>query len=93
MKSRILMRLIAVGVLTILSFSGNLAAQEVAAPRKKAEHHHYKFIDLGTLGGPQSYGDAGHGAANINNHGIAVGVADTNIPDPFTRITILYSAG
>jgi probable HAF family extracellular repeat protein len=47
------------------------------------EHHHYKLIVLGTLGGPQSYGDPGQGAANITNQGTAVGVADTAIPDPF----------
>jgi probable HAF family extracellular repeat protein len=47
------------------------------------EHHHYKLIVLGTLGGPQSYGVPGQGAANINNQGTAVGVADTAIPDPF----------
>jgi probable HAF family extracellular repeat protein len=46
------------------------------------EDHHYKLIDLGTLGGPQSFGDAGHGAANINNKGIAAGVADTATLDP-----------
>jgi probable HAF family extracellular repeat protein len=47
------------------------------------KHHHYKLIVLGTLGGPQSYGDPGHNAANINNQGIALGVADTAAPDPF----------
>jgi len=47
------------------------------------KHHHYKLVVLGTLGGPQSYGDAGHGAANITNQGTAAGVADTAIPDPF----------
>jgi len=45
-------------------------------------HIRYRFIDLGTLGGPQSFGDLGHGAGNINNQGTAVGVADTSLPDP-----------
>jgi probable HAF family extracellular repeat protein len=47
-----------------------------------AQHVRYKLVVIDTLGGPQSYGDAGHGAANINNRGIAAGTADTNTPDP-----------
>ena len=50
------------------------------------KHDHYKLIVLGTLGGSQSWGDPGHGAANISNPGTAVGVADTAIPDPFYPI-------
>jgi uncharacterized membrane protein len=42
----------------------------------------YKLIVLGTLGGPSSYGDPGHGAGNINNRGAAAGVADTATLDP-----------
>ena len=47
------------------------------------KHHHYKLIVLGTLGGPQSYGDPGHGAANITGRGTAAGDADTAIADPY----------
>ena len=44
-------------------------------------HARYKFIDLGTLGGPSStFEDL---AKTINNHGTAVGGADTPVPDPF----------
>src|ERR1700752_1253789 len=60
-----------------------LAMAAIPPPAAAQAHHHYKLIVLGTLGGPQSYGDAGHGAANITNQGTAVGVADTAIPDPF----------
>jgi probable HAF family extracellular repeat protein len=54
------------------------------------EHLRYKLVVIGTLGGPQSFGDAGHNAANINSKGIAAGVADTSIPDPFYP---LYNPG
>jgi len=57
-----------------------LAAQD---NRDHDKHHHYKLLDLGTLGGPQSLGDHGHGAANINNRGLAAGVADTSTADRF----------
>jgi probable HAF family extracellular repeat protein len=68
-----------------------LAALAIPAGRAQdshyhsARHHHYKLIDLGTFGGPNS------GYANpfplegglLNNRGAVVGVADTTSPDPF----------
>lgn len=62
------------------------APGEAAAP----QHHHYKLIVIGTLGGPQSFGDAGHNAANITAKGLAAGVADTGIRDPLYP---LYNPG
>lgn len=73
MKSRKLMCIAATVLFAVPAISGDLAAQE---------HLRYKLVDLGTLGGPQSFGDGGHGAGNINNGGTAVGVADTITPDP-----------
>jgi probable HAF family extracellular repeat protein len=44
---------------------------------------HYKFIDLGTFGGPASYfSEQGIGARVLNNHGDVAGYADTSTPDP-----------
>ena len=58
--------------------------------RLNAEQHggrrnqrRYKFVDVGTFGGPQSYINAAFisGAPNqINRHGTAVGAATTTIP-------------
>jgi probable HAF family extracellular repeat protein len=73
MKIRFLMCTTAITLFAALAMPVRLAAQE---------HLRYKLVDLGTLGGPQSFGDAGHGAGNINNGGTAVGVADTATPDP-----------
>jgi probable HAF family extracellular repeat protein len=71
-------------LLAALATPAGLAAQDnLALAMKSTQHHHYQLIVLGTLGGPQSYGDPGHGAANINNAGVAAGVADTNVSDPF----------
>jgi len=57
----------------------SLAAQN--NQHQKPRHHHYKFIDLGTFGGPASYffGAAG----SLNNHGTAAGSADNSAADPF----------
>jgi probable HAF family extracellular repeat protein len=66
----------------VLAAPFQLAAQDNQNHTKSA-HHHYKLIILGTLGGPQSYGDAGHGAANITNQGTVAGVADTAALDSF----------
>src|SRR5215471_11948909 len=66
-----------------LTISTRVTAQEQAKQAERLKQYHYKLIVLGTLGGPQSYGDPGHGAANMNNRGTAVGVADTSAADPF----------
>src|SRR5262249_468322 len=42
----------------------------------------YKLIDLGTFGGPASYFPNGFDGI-LNNHGTAVGGANTSTPDPF----------
>ena len=47
------------------------------------EHHRYKLIDIGTLGGLTSYDDVnGFGVQILNNAGIVTSFADTAIPDP-----------
>jgi probable HAF family extracellular repeat protein len=80
MKSRFLM-CFTVMIFAMLAVAVRLAAQDNQDHKHK--HHHYQLIVIGTLGGPQSYGDAGHGAANINNRGTAIGTADTATPDPY----------
>jgi len=54
-------------------------------PRAEGQHHHYKFIDIGTLGGPNSYfSSAGFSAQVITNRGVIAGYGDTPSPDPFS---------
>jgi hypothetical protein len=60
-----------------------LFAALAVPPQLAAQHTRYRLVVIGTLGGPQSYGDGGHGAANINSRGVAAGVADTAVLDPF----------
>jgi probable HAF family extracellular repeat protein len=81
MKSRIC--LIGLVFLAALGFTLRLAAQE--QKEAKAKHYRYKFVDIGTFGGPASYinGAMALGAFNqINKHGTAVGSSATSIPTP-----------
>jgi probable HAF family extracellular repeat protein len=60
--------------------------QLVAHGTQEHKHHHYKLIDLGTFGGPQSFIpvpvlDGGAGL-ELNNGGVLVGFAETATPDP-----------
>ena len=72
-----------------------LAAQERQDRHQK--HHHYKLIDIGTFGGPQSFFDDLHLTDNygfntvfygfsqvMNRKGVLVGFADTPTPDPYS---------
>lgn len=48
---------------------------------QKAKHHHYKLIDMGTLGGPTSFPPTPYALA-VNSHGLAIAEAATPTPDP-----------
>jgi hypothetical protein len=76
-KSRMFaMTLLAALALPVVSF-----AQE--QKEKRNEHHHYKLIDIGTFGGPNSsFVGPPPSARLLNNSGAAVGGADTSTPDP-----------
>jgi probable HAF family extracellular repeat protein len=71
------------------SVNGTLAAPPDTSAHSK--HHHYKLIDIGTFGGPQSYvdGDGNGGFRVLNNHGALAGAANTSAPDPFPDFCFL----
>jgi probable HAF family extracellular repeat protein len=71
------MQLIAVTLIAALAVPVLVFAQ---APEK---HPRYKLIDLGTLGGPHSYGSVnGDGFQLLNNSGVVASYADLALPDP-----------
>jgi probable HAF family extracellular repeat protein len=84
MKSRILTCITAVTLLAALAIPVRMAAQEQNGNRRH-RHHRYRFVDMGTLGGPTSYSSAG-GVGNLilNNRGTVAGYADTAAPDPYS---------
>ena len=85
MKYRIAICSAALALITVLAVSGTLTAQQA-----KAQHHHYKLIDMGTLGGPNSIvnevfyeiDNGTAGARMISDQGVVAGQADTSTPDP-----------
>src|ERR1700745_3267022 len=71
-------RLAAKALCAILCISGWLSGQG-----QRERHPNYKLVDLGTLGGPISYGSAnGDGGRLLNNMGVVSSYADTTTPDP-----------
>jgi probable HAF family extracellular repeat protein len=51
------------------------------------KHHHYKLIDIGGLGGPNSFVTyGGITSKSINSRGIVVGNADTSTADPYCLV-------
>lgn len=77
MKCRSLMCISATALLAALAIPAQLSAQDQPTKQQPTKEHHYKLIDLGTLGGPQSILGGFDGVQNINNRGTVVGVADT----------------
>jgi probable HAF family extracellular repeat protein len=85
MKSRALTCIFAMTLFAALALPVPLAAQERVGEEHHAMHHRYKLVDLGTLGGPESYVNAAFslGAPNqINRRGAVVGAAATSTPAP-----------
>ena len=74
---------------TTLTLLGVLAVPVQLAAQEKQDHphqyHHYKLIDMGTFGGPQSYSayPDSTSEADVNSQGALTGWADTKTPDPF----------
>ena len=96
MKSRILTGITAVTLFAALTIPAGLAAQDSQDHNNHHKHDHYKLIDLGTFGGPQSYfnslnltdvfgfGTVFYNLAQVQNaQGVFVGFADTSTPDPY----------
>ena len=81
MKSRTLISLSAIALVTALTIPADFAAQDKQDNNPK--HHHYQLIDLGTFGGPASYiNPTGNGGPYMNRQGTVVGSSMTSIPLP-----------
>jgi probable HAF family extracellular repeat protein len=75
--------IIALTLFATLALPLQLPAQDAAKPHHSHQYHHYRLIDMGTLGGPNSYNESNPPEIVINAHGAATIGADTSLPDPF----------
>jgi probable HAF family extracellular repeat protein len=82
MKSNVWRLITATILLATLAVPAGLAQD---SHHHNARHPHYKLIDIGAFGGPQSYIPPyiGFSQRILDNHGVLVGSADTSLPDPF----------
>jgi len=81
MKSSLLLSAIGVSLLAA-TIPPQLTAQNQPT-QAGHKHHRYRLVDLGTLGGPISYGSVnGDGARLLNQGGVVSSFADTSAPDP-----------
>jgi probable HAF family extracellular repeat protein len=81
--------------LTVALFVIPTATLRLVAQERNTKHHHYKLIDMGTLGGLQS-GEAEESqtftapaARMINTRGMVTGAAELNVPDPYSPYCLL----
>ena len=73
MKTNLMTSISAIALLAAMVLPSQLAAQ----------HTRYKLVDLGTLGGPHSYGSVnGDGFALLNDSGVVASSADLAVTDP-----------
>ena len=80
MKSRTWMWTTVVYLFAALAMPVGMAAQDNPSQDHKSKHHQYKLVDLGTLGGPNSYLNFASTVGRTS--GIFVGQADTPTPAP-----------
>ena len=78
-----------VSLVAALTMPTGMAAQDNSSQNQKPKHHTYKLIDLGTLGGPNSFISTFF--LQLANSGRLVGEADTVIPDPFAPNCLQFS--
>jgi probable HAF family extracellular repeat protein len=71
-----------VGSLVLTLAIGNALSAQDTAPANSPKDRRYKFVDLGTFGGPLS-GIQFFARGVINSAGSVTGGADTSIPDPY----------
>jgi len=90
MKSRRLTCVIAM-ILFALAIPVAAAAQDNGAQNNQAEHHHYKLIDVGTLGGPNS-NLSGPLQKILNNQGILAAYSNTAAANPNPGCFIPFNA-
>src|SRR5260370_5616182 len=87
MKFRPWSSVVTVTLFTTLAMLAGVTAQNAGAQQTAAKHHHYKLIDVGTFGGPNSSNAwAGIGNRMMNSAGTVIGEADTSASDLYCLV-------
>jgi probable HAF family extracellular repeat protein len=81
-ESRMLANMIAMTLFAAIAMPICVLAQTNATQQQNAQHHHYKLVDMGTLGGPNSFSGWPFGLS-INSGGTAIAEAETAFGDPY----------
>jgi probable HAF family extracellular repeat protein len=81
-KSTMFKSIIGITLFAAMAMPVCVFAQVSTTQEPKVAHHHYKLVDMGTLGGPNSSLNWPSGR-NINSSGTAISEAETAIGDPF----------
>jgi hypothetical protein len=83
MMNRISMWAFLVCLLAGVTLPQGLPAQDSPTQNWGHKRHHYKLVDLGTLGGPISYGSPnGPGSRLLNDASVVASSADTAAEHP-----------
>jgi probable HAF family extracellular repeat protein len=81
--------IITLAVLAAMALPVRPAAQEQR--EQKNGHHHYQLIDIGSLGGPNTY-LSGPGIQTLNNRGTVAAYANTAAANPNANCAIPFNA-
>src|SRR5260370_9479509 len=90
-KSRMFTNIFAFTVFVALAMPVCGVAQNIATQEPKATHHHYKLIDVGTLGGPSSF-FSGPILPILNSRGTFAVIANTPAANPNPGCFIEFNA-
>ena len=90
-KSRMIANVITIVLFTAMGLPICVFAQGNSAQDQNAKHHHYQLVDLGTLGGPNTY-LSGPFTQILNNQGTVAAYANTATPNPNANCAIPFNA-
>jgi probable HAF family extracellular repeat protein len=90
-KSRMFANVIMIVLFAAMGLPICVLAQGNSVQEQKAKHHHYRLIDLGTLGGPNTY-LSGPFTQILNNQGTVAAYANTATPNPNANCAIPFNA-
>jgi probable HAF family extracellular repeat protein len=89
-KARMFANVIKLVLFAAMVLPACVLAQGNSTTEPKAKHHHYQLVDLGTLGGPNTY-LSGPFTQILNNQGTVAAYANTAAPNPNANCAIPFN--